>query len=103
MSPAGTVQGTASSPVASGDTTRVNKRKETYVAASQEEPFTELGATSSVFHVIEHKGFGDKWIHWVSMILGSGSSESSPIFQHTTCWLGIRGIGPAHEKSSKIL
>jgi hypothetical protein len=30
---------------------------------------------AALMEILRHKGFGDKWIHWVSMILGSGSSE----------------------------
>jgi hypothetical protein len=30
---------------------------------------------AALIEILRHKGFGDKWIHWVSMILGSGSSE----------------------------
>lgn len=30
---------------------------------------------AALLEILRHKGFGDKWIHWISMILGSGSSE----------------------------
>jgi hypothetical protein len=30
---------------------------------------------ATIIDVLRHKGFGDKQIHWVSMILGSGTSE----------------------------
>jgi hypothetical protein len=30
---------------------------------------------AALMEVLRHKGFDDKWIHWVSMILGSGTSE----------------------------
>ncbi|KAL5680908.1 hypothetical protein ACJX0J_007293, partial [Zea mays] len=27
-----------------------------------------------------HKGFGDKWIHWISLILVSGTSQGDPLY-----------------------
>jgi hypothetical protein len=30
---------------------------------------------ATIIEVLRHKGFGDKWIHWVSMILDSGTLE----------------------------
>jgi hypothetical protein len=29
----------------------------------------------AIIAVLRHKGFGDKWIHWISLILGSGTLE----------------------------
>jgi hypothetical protein len=30
---------------------------------------------AALLEILRHKGFSNKWIHWISMILGSGSSE----------------------------
>jgi hypothetical protein len=30
---------------------------------------------AAVTDILRHKGFGDKWIHWISMILGYGTSQ----------------------------
>jgi retron-type reverse transcriptase len=29
----------------------------------------------AIIDILRHKGFGDKWLHWISMILNSGTSE----------------------------
>jgi retron-type reverse transcriptase len=30
---------------------------------------------ATIIDILRHKGFGDKWLHWISMILDSGTSE----------------------------
>jgi hypothetical protein len=30
---------------------------------------------ATIIDILRHKGFGDKWIHWISLILGSGTSQ----------------------------
>jgi hypothetical protein len=30
---------------------------------------------AAIIYILRHKGFGDKWIHWISLILGSGTSQ----------------------------
>jgi hypothetical protein len=30
---------------------------------------------AAIIDILRHKGFGAKWIHWISMILGSGTSQ----------------------------
>ena len=30
---------------------------------------------SAIIDILRHKGFGAKWIHWISLILGSGTSQ----------------------------
>jgi hypothetical protein len=30
---------------------------------------------ATIIDILRHKGFGAKWIHWISMILGSGTSQ----------------------------
>ena len=30
---------------------------------------------AAILEILRHKGFDNKWIHWISMILGSGSSK----------------------------
>jgi hypothetical protein len=30
---------------------------------------------AAIIDILRHKGFGDKWIHWISLILGSGTSQ----------------------------
>ena len=30
---------------------------------------------AAIIDILRHKGFGAKWIHWISLILGSGTSQ----------------------------
>jgi hypothetical protein len=30
---------------------------------------------AAIIGMLRHKGFGAKWIHWISLILGSGTSQ----------------------------
>jgi retron-type reverse transcriptase len=30
---------------------------------------------AAIIDILRHKGFGDKWIHWISLILGSSTSQ----------------------------
>jgi hypothetical protein len=29
----------------------------------------------AIIDILRHKGFGDKWLHWISIILSSSTSE----------------------------
>ncbi|KAL5649993.1 hypothetical protein ACJX0J_040802 [Zea mays] len=42
-----------------------------------------LGFGLRIAEVHMHKGFGAKWIHWISMILGSGTSQKLAILANT--------------------
>jgi hypothetical protein len=30
---------------------------------------------AAIIDILRHKGFGDRWLHWISLILGSGTSQ----------------------------
>jgi hypothetical protein len=30
---------------------------------------------AAIIDILKHKGFGDRWLHWISLILGSGTSQ----------------------------
>jgi hypothetical protein len=51
----------------------------------------------TIIDILRHKGFGDKWLHWISMILNSGTSEELLIGvpgQRFHCKRGVRQGDP---------
>jgi retron-type reverse transcriptase len=52
---------------------------------------------ATIIAVLRHKGFGDKWIYWISSILGSGTSEvllNGVLGRRFHCKRGVRQGGP---------
>jgi hypothetical protein len=51
----------------------------------------------AIIDILKHKGFGAKWIHWVSMIMSSGTSEvllNGVLGQRFHCKRGVRQGDP---------
>jgi hypothetical protein len=54
---------------------------------------------AAIIDILRHRGFGDKWLHWISMILNSGTSEvllNGVPGQHFHCKRGARQGDPCH-------